>query len=94
MIVIEYFKQCFTDIISLLGLIASILTLVSLCFNSKATVGSILMRIFNLLGNIIYVIYSCLLGPSGFGMLVLNIVLIFINIYYLIKNIKEKKGNN
>ena len=92
--VLNYFKECISDPVALLGLAASILTLCSMCFNGLSTKGTILMRIFNLSGAAAYLVYSILIGYVGFGMTILNSALIIINIYYLIKCIiKYKRGN-
>jgi len=86
----EYFDTLLTDPVSIIGLVASIIVLVSMCFNSSTKRGNILMRSVNLIGSIVSVIYGILLGPLGAGMILLNGVLVFVNLYYLIVTLKHK----
>lgn len=75
---------------ALVGLIASLIVLVSMCFNTRTHRGEILMRGVNLVGSIISVIYGLLLGPSlGAGVILLNGVLVFVNTFYLIKGLRK-----
>lgn len=76
--------------ISMIGLVASIIVLVSMCFNPSTKRGNIMMRSVNLIGSIVSVIYGVLLGPLGAGMILLNGVLVFVNAYYLIVTLKHK----
>lgn len=84
---IEYL-QSLTSPVAILGLVASIVVLVSMCFNASTKRGNLLMRGINLVGSIISVIYGLLLGPLGAGMILLNGVLVFVNLVYLIKAVK------
>ena len=81
----EYFSSLVTDPAALLGLLASLIVLVSMCFNTRTKRGERLMRSLNLLGSIMSVIYGIVLGPAGFGMILLNGTLVFVNLFYLIK---------
>lgn len=85
---IEYL-QSLTSPVAILGLVASIVVLVSMCFNPSTKRGNLLMRGVNLVGSIISVIYGLLLGPLGAGMILLNGVLVFVNLIYLIKAVKQ-----
>ena len=85
----EYFNSLVTDPAALLGLLASLIVLVSMCFNTRTKRGERLMRSLNFLGSIMSVIYGVVLGPAGFGMILLNGTLVFVNLFYLIK--KDKK---
>lgn len=85
----DYFSSLFTDTAALLGLLASIVVLVSMCFNTRTRRGERLMRLLNLVGSILSVIYGIILGPAGFGMIILNGTLTFVNLFYLIKNDKS-----
>lgn len=76
--------------VSIIGLVASIIVLVSMCFNPSTKRGNIMMRSVNLVGSIVSVIYGVLLGPLGAGMILLNGVLVFVNAYYLIVTLKHK----
>lgn len=85
----EYFTSLFTDPAALLGLLASIIVLVSMCFNTRTRRGERLMRLLNFVGSILSVIYGIILGPAGFGMIILNGTLTFVNLFYLAKNNKK-----
>ena len=83
------------NVIEIVGVIASILILISMCFNSSSYKGSLLMRIFNLIGSIILTVYGSLI--QAFSVVFLNGILVFVNFYYLIdlivKNYKKNKIN-
>lgn len=81
----EYFNSLVTDPAALLGLLASLIVLVSMCFNTRTKRGERLMRSLNFLGSIMSVVYGIVLGPAGFGMILLNGTLVFVNLFYLIK---------
>lgn len=85
---IEYL-QSLTDPVAIIGLEASIVVLVSMCFNPSTRKGNLLMRGVNLVGSVISVIYGLMLGPLGAGMILLNGVLVFVNLIYLIKAVKQ-----
>ena len=85
---IEYL-QSLTDPVAIIGLVASIIVLVSMCFNPSTRKGNLLMRGVNLVGSVISVIYGLMLGPLGAGMILLNGVLVFVNLIYLIKAVKQ-----
>ena len=81
----EYFISLVSSPVAIIGLVASIIVLVSMCFDTSTRKGDILLRSWNLVGSILSVIYGIILGPDGFGMILLNGILVFVNIYYLIK---------
>jgi hypothetical protein len=85
----EYFNSLVTDPAALLGLLASLIVLVSMCFNTRTKRGERLMRSLNFLGSIMSVVYGIVLGPAGFGMILLNGTLVFVNLFYLIKDDKN-----
>ena len=85
----EYFNSLVTDPAALLGLLASLIVLVSMCFNTRTKRGERLMRALNFVGSIMSVIYGIVLGPAGFGMILLNGTLVFVNLFYLIKDDKK-----
>ena len=86
---LEYFNTLFTDPAALLGLLASLVVLVSMCFNTRTKRGERLMRALNFIGSIMSVVYGIMLGPAGFGMILLNGTLVFVNLFYLIKTDKD-----
>ena len=88
---VNYLTECFTTPVALIGLLASVVVLVSMCFDTSTRKGDLLLRSWNLVGSILSVIYGVILGPTGFGMILLNGVLVFVNLYYLIKIWRSKK---
>lgn len=88
----EYFNNLLTDPVALIGLLASIIVLVSMCFNARTVRGEFLMRIVNLVGSVVSVIYGILLGPLGAGMILLNGTLVFVNLYYIVKSLRIKEN--
>ena len=81
----EYIHDLFTNPAALLGLLASLVVLVSMCFNTRTKRGERLMRALNFVGSIMSVVYGIILGPAGFGMILLNGTLVFVNLFYLVK---------
>ena len=86
---VNYLTECFTTPVALIGLLASVVVLVSMCFNTKTRKGTFRMRLINLVGSILSTIYGVALGTSGIGVVLLNGVLIFINLFYLVKTDKD-----
>lgn len=68
-----------------LGLIATILIVLSMCFKNIK-----IIRFINLIGSICFVIYG--LAISALYTWIANLILIFVQIYYLIKIYKEDKS--
>ena len=91
---IEYFNQLVASPAAVVGLVASLIVLVSMCFNARTARGEFLMRIVNLVGSIVSVIYGIILGPAGFGMILLNGTLVFVNLYYIVKSLHNKSSDN
>lgn len=86
---IEYFTQLVSSPTAIVGLVASLIVLVSMCFNTRTKRGERLMRALNLIGSIMSVVYGIILGPAGFGMILLNGTLVFVNLFYLVKTDKD-----
>ena len=86
---IEYFTQLVASPAAIVGLVASLIVLVSMCFNTRTKRGERLMRAFNFIGSIMSVVYGIILGPAGFGMILLNGTLVFVNLFYLVKTDKD-----
>ena len=86
---IEYFTQLASSPAAIVGLVASLIVLVSMCFNTRAKRGERLMRALNFIGSIMSVVYGIILGPAGFGMILLNGTLVFVNLFYLVKTDKD-----
>lgn len=86
---IEYFTQLVASPAAIVGLVASLIVLVSMCFNTRTKRGERLMRALNFIGSIMSVVYGIILGPTGFGMILLNGTLVFVNLFYLVKTDKN-----
>lgn len=78
-----------TNIIEIIGLVASFLLVISLCFKTETLKGSIWMRSLNIIGSIIFAIYGFLLPAYSTG--IVNTLLVAINSYRLCVLIKENK---
>lgn len=91
-LIVNGLKLCIQSPTALVGLVASIIVLISMCFNTSTKRGELLMRILNGIGSIVCVIYAIMLGLDGVGTFILNAILIFVNFYYIIKLLK--KSNN
>ena len=63
---IEYFTQLSSSPAAIVGLVASLIVLVSMCFDTSTRKGDLLLRSWNLVGSILSVIYGLI------GMMILN----------------------
>jgi len=70
------------------GLIGSIIVLLSMCFKPYTYSGNMIMRILNFVGSIVYIYYGIRL--SAYSIIALNIILTFVNLFYIYKAIKYK----
>ena len=70
------------------GLVATVLLVISLCFNTKTFKGTLCMRVLNLLCSGVWVVYGVLLGLLA--TFVSNILCVLINLYYLILAVKNR----
>ena len=68
----------------ILGLIATILIVLSMCFKDIK-----IIRFINLVGSICFVIYG--ISINALYTWIANLILIFVQIYYLIKIYKDEK---
>ena len=87
-----YGKVIVMNSLEWIGIVASILICISMCFKSTTYKGAICMRSINILGSIIFGIYGILLPAISTA--VLNFILVGVNIYYLIKLIRDNKKNS
>ena len=76
--------------VEILGIVATLLILVSMSCKTMTYKGSIAMRITNLVGSATFTVYGFLLPAYSTG--VLNAVLIGVNTYHLIRLIREHKN--
>lgn len=77
--------------IEIIGIIASILIVLSMVFKTTNYKGTIAMRIINAIGSVFFVIYGTLL--PAWSTMITNAVLFVLNIFYLIKEIKDHQKN-
>ena len=75
-----------------IGIVATLLILVSMLFPTLSYKGSLYMRILNILGSVVFVIYGALLPAISTA--VLNGALIIVNSVHLFKLIKDNKNKN
>ncbi len=76
------------NLIEIVGIVATILILVSMCFKTVSFKGSILMRSLNILGSVVFVVYGSLLPAISTA--ILNGALVIVNTVHLILLIKEQ----
>lgn len=70
-----------------LGLCASCMVLISMCFKTTTRTGRLLMRLINGCGSVVFVCYGLII--HSLSLIILNVTLTVINFYYLIKERKE-----
>lgn len=70
------------------GLVATVLLVISLCFNTKTFKGTLCMRVLNLLCSGVWIVYGVLLGLLA--TFVSNSLCVLINLYYLILAVKNR----
>ena len=85
------YLESLSEPVAVVGTIASVIVLVSMCFNTLTIKGERWMRVLNLIGSVLSVVYGVMLGPQGFGMLILNGPLVVVNVYYLYRSYKTTK---
>ena len=75
--------------VEIIGIIATLFILASMCFKTLTFWGSFWLRVLNLIGSIIFVSYGILLPALSTA--ILNGALILINVFYLIKMFVDRK---
>ena len=71
----------------IVGVIASILILFSICANTTKKNGILILRGLNILGSLIYIYYGYLI--HSYSIILLDSVAVIINTVYMFKHIKE-----
>ena len=82
----DYFINLVSSPVAIIGLVASLIVLVSMCFNTRTRTGDLWMRGLNIIGSLLSVVYGQKLGSDGFAIVLLNAPLVFICTYYFIKS--------
>lgn len=75
--------------VEIIGIIATVIVLISMSFKTTSFKGTICMRIINLIGSVAFTIYGFLL--PAYATAIMNAILFFINIFYLVKETKDYK---
>lgn len=78
--------------IEFVGIIATILVAISMCFKTQTYKGALIMRIVNTVGSIVFVAYGFML--PAYSTAVLNILLAVINIYHIFLLVKNKNTDS
>ena len=76
--------------IEIIGIVSTLLILVSMLFKTTTIKGSILMRSLNIAGSVVFVVYGCLLPAISTA--ILNGALVLVSTYHLIVLLKENKN--
>lgn len=73
--------------IEIIGIIASIFILVSMCVKSSNNRGNLIMRVINTAGSIFFIYYGLVL--QAYSTAFMNFGAAIVNCYYIIKLIKS-----
>lgn len=76
--------------IELIGFLASVLVLVSMCVKSSNKRGNIIMRVINGIGSIVFIYYG--LALHAYSTAFLNAGAVIVNTYHLIHLIRSKNS--
>ena len=76
-------------VIEIIGILATILILISMSFKTTSIKWSIWMRTLNIAGSVVFVVYGFLL--PAYSTAILNAALVFVNTYHLVILLKERK---
>lgn len=71
----------------IIGIVASILILCSICANTTKKKGILILRALNTLGSLVYIYYGYLIG--SYSIMLLDTVAVVINVVYLVRHTKE-----
>ena len=75
--------------IEVIGIVSTVLILISMLFKTTSIKGSILMRSLNIAGSAAFVMYGCLLPAISTA--ILNGALIIVNLVHLISLLRQGK---
>lgn len=75
--------------VEIVGIVATVFILISMCFKTTTFKGSFYLRLLNLIGSVIFVVYGILLPAISTA--ILNGALVFVNFYYLVRLIRDRK---
>lgn len=75
--------------IEVLGMLATVILIISMAYNCKDKKSTIIMRIINGVAALMFVIYSICM--SAYSTILSNLLILLIDIYYLIKLMRCKE---
>ena len=76
----------------IIGLVGSILVLLSMTVKSSTDKGNLIMRIINIVGSIIFVAYGLMI--SAYSTVFLNIATTLVNGFFILKLASSLRENN
>lgn len=74
--------------IEIIGIIATILLVMSMAYNSKNRKTILVMRSLNAISSLLFIIYSIVL--FAYSTILSNLIILLIDIYYILKTYKNK----
>lgn len=80
------------NITEIIGLIASIFIVCSMCFKTTTFKGTIFMRVINALGSVGFIIYGFTLPALATA--ITNCFAFMVNTFYLFKELKDHNKSN
>lgn len=72
----------------IVGILASILILVSMIFKTDTDRQVLCLRVLNLVGSVLFVVYGFLI--PAYSTAVVNFILVFVNLYYICLVIRRR----
>lgn len=83
---INLIGELFMDWIEIIGIVASVLVLVSFLMKDI-----LIIRLINITGSIVFIVYGVLI--HAFATWFVNAALMVVHIFYIIKELREKRKN-
>lgn len=74
--------------VEIIGIIATILLVVSMAYNCKNRKTTLIMRSLNAISALLFIIYSIVL--CAYSTILSNLIILLIDIYYIVKTYKNK----
>ena len=74
--------------VEIIGIVASILILISMVFKTDTIKQVLWLRAINLVGSVAFVVYGFLV--PAYSTAIVNLILVFVNLYYIIA-LRRKK---
>lgn len=74
--------------VEIIGIIATILLVVSMAYNCKNRKTTLIMRSLNAISALLFIMYSIVL--CAYSTILSNLIILLIDIYYIVKTYKNK----